>query len=78
MLQNTGWLQFFTELPNGINQVLIDAYIQELGTRHFVLLDDVKIQSCEHFSEYASLFFPVMYIQGSQNIKILIEYHMYT
>ena len=52
ILQNTGWLQFFMELPDGINQVLIDGYVHESGSHNIVILDDVTIQSCEHLSEY--------------------------
>ena len=67
ILQNTGWSHLIAGLPNGINQILIDGYIRELGTHHSVLLDDVNIQNCEHFSEYVSFFGNVLEITKYKN-----------
>ena len=51
-LQGTGWLRMFTKLPNGIHQILVDAYQYQEGHRPFVLLDDVHIYNCQHLSKY--------------------------
>ena len=45
------WTWLLEKLPNGIYQILIDAYMVGSASSG-LLLDDIYIQNCSNFCEY--------------------------